>query len=78
LVVDRCENNRKEGGDGRGLARVDFGIEVEIPITHLWNDVDGRLALMHVEGRSVDRPKALGKRLELPGIREKRLHLVLA
>src|SRR5688500_18222044 len=78
LAVHRGEEDREERGDRRRLARIEVGVEVELAVAQLGEDVDPRLALGYRERRAVERRESLGQRLELLRVLHQRLHLVLA
>src|SRR6476469_2174910 len=55
LAVDGREEDGEERGDRGRLARVQVHVEVELPIAHLREQVDARLAFGNGELRAIER-----------------------
>ena len=66
---------RKAAMVGR-LARIEVGVEVELAVAHLREEIDARLALGHVELGAVEGEEPLGDRLELLRVVQEGLHFL--
>jgi hypothetical protein len=78
LVVDRREQDGEKGGDRGRLPDVEVGIEVQLAVVRLREEIDARLTFRNGEVRAIELPEFFRKWLQLLGVMHQGLHLLFS
>jgi len=78
LPIDGLKQNCEDGGDRRRLANIHIGVEVQLPVVKLGEQVDTCLAFCHSEVGPIQRGEMRRQRFEFLRVRHQACHFLLA